>query len=126
MRLPILITHICAGLVGLLAGAGAMSFRKGSKRHALAGNIFFVAMVVMGSSAAILGNVFGGLFAVYLVTTAWLTARRREGERTVFDGALLLFVLGFGIWMLWAGVQVVRNPSRSYNGVPAGMFGMLF
>jgi len=83
-------------------------------------------MVVMGSSAAILGNVFGGLFAVYLVTTAWLTARRREGERTVFDGALLLFVLGFGIWMLWAGVQVARNPSRSYNGVPAGMFGMLF
>lgn len=103
-----------------------MSFRKGSRRHGLAGNVFFVAMVVMGSSAAILGNVFGGLFAVYLVTTAWLTVRRREAESTVFDWALLLFATGFGIWMLWAGVQVARNPSRSYSGVPAGMFGMFF
>ncbi len=126
MRLPILVVHICAGLVGLLAGAGAMSFRKGSRRHALAGNVFFVAMVVMGSSAAILGNVFGGLFAVYLVTTSWLTARRREGRNNIFDWSLLLFVLGFGTWMLWAGVQVARNPSLSYNGVPAGMFGMFF
>lgn len=126
MRLPILVIHICAGLVGLLAGTGAMSFRKGSRRHALAGNVFFVAMVVMGSSAAILGNVFGGLFAVYLVTTAWLTVRRRAAESTVFDWALLFFAIGFGIWMLWAGVQVARNPSRSYSGVPAGMFGMFF
>lgn len=126
MRLPILILHICAGLVGLLAGTGAMSFRKGSRRHALAGNVFFVAMVVMGSSAAILGNVFGGLFAVYLVTTAWLTARRRDGERSPFDWALFVFALAFGSWMLWAGVQVARSPSRSYSGVPAGMFGMFF
>lgn len=103
-----------------------MLFRKGSGGHAVAGNVFFVAMLIMGSSAAILGNVFGGLFAVYLVTTAWLTARHRRGETTVIDWALLVFVVGFGSWMFWAGVQVARNPSRSYNGVPAGMFGMLF
>jgi len=29
MRLPILIIHICAGNVGLLSGAAAVSFRKG-------------------------------------------------------------------------------------------------
>ena len=86
MRLPILIIHICAGLVGLLSGAAAMSFRKGSRRHRVAGNVFFVAMLVMGSSAAYLGNVFGGLFACYLVATAWLTARRREGKRVFSIG----------------------------------------
>src|SRR5271165_7003658 len=37
---PILIGHICAGTLGLLSGTAAMSFRKGSPRHALAGKIF--------------------------------------------------------------------------------------
>jgi len=30
MRLPILVIHICGGLVGLLYGIAAVSFRKGS------------------------------------------------------------------------------------------------
>jgi hypothetical protein len=37
---PILIAHICAGTSGLLSGTTAMSFRKGSPRHALAGKVF--------------------------------------------------------------------------------------
>ena len=37
MRLPRLVLHISAGVIGILSGAGAMSFRKGSPRHALAG-----------------------------------------------------------------------------------------
>lgn len=126
MRLPILVIHICAGLLGLLSGAAAMSFRKGSRRHGLAGNVFFVAMLVMGSSAAYLGNVFGGLFACYLVTTAWLTARRRAGERSVFDWCALLFILAFGVLALLKGIEMAKSPKLSLNGVPAGMFGMFF
>ena len=34
---PILFLHIAAGIVGILSGTAAMSFRKGSPRHALAG-----------------------------------------------------------------------------------------
>ena len=60
MRLPILIIHICGGLVGLLSGVAALSFRKGSPRHRMAGNIFFISMLTMASTAAYLGNVFGG------------------------------------------------------------------
>src|SRR5256885_14516303 len=126
MRLPILIIHICGGVVGLLSGAAAMSFRKGSRPHRLAGNIFFVAMLVMGSSAVYLGNVVGGLFACYLVTTAWLTARRRHGGSNVFDWGALLFILAFGVVMLIEGVEVAKTPERSVFGVPAGMFGMFF
>lgn len=126
MRLPILIVHICAGLTGLLSGFAAMSFRKGSQRHRMAGNIFFVAMLVMGSSAVYLGNVFGGLFACYLVWTAWLTARRRDGETSVFDWAALLFILVFGVCILIRGIEAARNSTMSFNGVPPGMFGMFF
>src|SRR5947209_17100576 len=79
-----------------------MSFRKGSPRHELAGKIFVIAMMTMASSAVYLafmkhqmGNVLGGTFAFYLVTTAWLTARRRDGETSLYDwGTLLIPLLG--------------------------------
>ena len=48
MRLPFLILHISAGIVGLISGAFAMTFRKGSERHRMAGDIFVVAMLIMG------------------------------------------------------------------------------
>jgi hypothetical protein len=89
---PLLPVHISAGVVGILSGAAAMSFRKGSPRHALAGEIFVIAMLTMSSSAVYLafmkhqmGNVLGGTFAFYLATTAWLTARRADGETSIFD-----------------------------------------
>src|SRR5207302_10068357 len=105
---PLLPVHISAGVVGILSGAAAMSFRKGSPRHALAGKIFVIAMLTMSSSAVYLafmkhqmGNVLGGTFAFYLATTAWLTARRADGETSIFDWGLLLIPLlvGIGLWI---------------------------
>lgn len=121
MRLPILVLHICAGVLGVLSGAAAMSFRKGSRRHRVAGNVFFVAMLVMGSSAAYLGNVFGGLFACYLVATAWLTARRREGETGIFDWAAFLFALAAGVLFVTHGVRLATGAVAPKPGVPVGM-----
>ncbi len=103
-----------------------MLFRKGSQRHRMAGNVFFVAMLLMGSSAVYLGNVFGGLFACYLVWTAWLTGRRRDGDTNVLDWAALLFALAFSVLALTRGIEMAQNPKLSLNGVPAGMFGMFF
>ena len=121
MRSPILILHICAGVVGLLSGGAAMSFRKGSHRHRRAGNIFFGTMFVMGSSAVYLGNVFGGLFACYLVTTAWLTARQREGETSKFDWIALLFGVVVGLAIVTNGVRVATGLVKGQPGVPVGM-----
>ena len=121
MRLPILVIHICAGVVGLLSGGAAISFRKGSHRHRRAGNIFFVAMLVMGLSAVYLGNVFGGLFACYLVTTAWLTARQREGETSIVDWIALLFGVVVGVAILTSGVRVATGSLKGQPGVPVRM-----
>ena len=121
MRPPILIIHICAGVVGVLSGAAAMSFRKGSRPHRVGGNLFFVAMLVMGSSAAYLGNIVGGLFACYLVATAWLTARRREGETSIFDWAAFLFALALGVVLVTHGVRLATGTVAPKPGVPVGM-----
>ena len=121
MRLPILIIHICGGLVGLLSGVAAVSFRKGSPRHRMAGNIFFISMLTMASTAALLGNVFGGASALYLVTTGWLTARRCEGETSIFDWGALLFGLAVGVPILTDGLRIVSGSIPPKPGVPVGM-----
>ena len=121
MRFPILIIHICGGVTGLVSGVAAMSFRKGSQRHRMAGNIFFIAMLTMASTAAYLGNVFGGASALYLVTTGWLTARRREGETTVFDWGVLLFGLAVGVPIMIDGLRIASGSIPPKPGVPVGM-----
>jgi hypothetical protein len=78
-------------------------------------------MLVMGSSAVYLGNVFGGLFACYLVTTGWLTARRREGETSISDWIALLFGVVVGVAILTSGVRVATGSLKGQPGVPVGM-----
>lgn len=126
---PLLALHICAGITGILSGAAAMSFRKGSRRHGLAGNVFFVAMLIMASSAVYLAlkkhqmnNVFGGILACYLVATAWVTARRRDAKTSVFDWGALAVALAVGAGILGYGLEAAKSPKGSIGGVPAGMF----
>src|SRR5579863_10534784 len=124
---PILLVHISGGTVGLLSGSAAIVFRKGSQRHALAGRIFVVAMLTMASLAAYLAvvrhqpsNIGGGIFTFYLILTAWLTARRRDGETSRFDWVLLLIPLALGILTWMNGLKVVRSGASSQDGVPVG------
>ena len=49
--------HIAAGGLALVLGAVALLVKKGGTTHRRSGLMFVCAMVVMGISAAILGNV---------------------------------------------------------------------
>jgi uncharacterized membrane protein len=51
---PLLPVHITAGILGILSGSAAMSFRKGSSRHVLAGRVFVVSMLTMAAAAVYL------------------------------------------------------------------------
>jgi hypothetical protein len=101
--------------MGLVSGTLAMIFRKGSLLHAKAGRVFVAAMLTMASSAVYLAavkhdnnNVGGGLLTLYLVATAWMTARRADGETSVFDWAALLIPLGTGATSWLHGIQMLR------------------
>jgi uncharacterized membrane protein len=125
---PALLVHIAGGTVGLLSGTAAIIFRKGSRRHALAGRIFVVAMLTMGSLAAYLAivrhqpsNFGGGVFTFYLILTAWLTARREDGQTARFDWLLLLMPLTLGTLTWMNGISIVRSKVDSPDGVPVGM-----
>jgi hypothetical protein len=125
---PILVVHICAGSLGLLSGTAAMAFRKGSPRHVLAGRVFVASMLTMGAVAVYLAitrhqpnNIGGGILTLYLIGTAWLTARRRDGETSRFDWVVLLIPLALGILTWMNGIKVVRSGANSQDGVPVGM-----
>ena len=125
---PILVVHICGGTLGLLSGTAAMSFRKGSPRHVLAGKVFVASMLTMAVFAVYLAikrhqpnNIGGGILTFYLIGTAWLTARRRDGETSRLDWVALLIPLTLGILNWVNGVQVVRSGANSQDGVPVGM-----
>lgn len=125
---PILLLHICGGTLGLLSGTAALSFRKGSPRHALAGKIFVASMLTMAVGAVYLAtvkhqqsNLGGGIFTFYLIGTAWLTVRRSPGETRRFDWILLLIPLTLGVLSWVNGLQVVRSGANYQDGVPVGM-----
>ena len=125
---PTLLVHICAGSLGLVSGTAAMVFRKGSPRHVLAGKVFVASMLTMGVFAVYLAivrhqpnNIGGGILTVYLIGTAWLTARRRDGETSRFDWVVMLIPLALGILTWMNGINVVRSGASSQDGVPVGM-----
>lgn len=131
MRTTILVFHICGGLVGLLSGAAAASFRKGSRLHALAGNVFVVSMLSMAAAGVLLaimksqpGNILGGTLTLYLVATAWLTAKRRDKDAEIglFDlGALSVVLAITAVEMTW-GIQAAISPSGLKYDYPPGPF----
>jgi uncharacterized membrane protein len=125
---PILIVHICAGNLGLLSGTAAMCFRKGSRRHVLAGRVFVASMLTMASVATYLAivrhqpsNIGPGILTFYLIGTAWLTARHKDGETSQFDWVVMLVPLALGVLTWMNGIKVVRSGASSQDGVPVGM-----
>ncbi len=126
---PLLLLHISGGTIGLLSGAAAVCFRKGSRRHGIAGNVFVISMLTLAASGILLailkhktGDTVGGALTLYLVATAWMTARRREERTDPFDWGALLFALGLvTLAATWAIAAATSQTGLKY-GYPAGAY----
>lgn len=130
MPSPLVFIHICGAIVGLFSGFLAMMFRKGPGLHAAAGNVFFISMLSMSSSGAYIAgfmrpnkaNFLVAVLTFYLVATAWVTARRRDGKPGLFDRVALLVVFADGAGGVIWGLQAASNPKGLKDGMPAAMF----
>lgn len=126
---PILLFHICAGTIGCLSGFVAVSFRKGSRGHALAGNVFVVSMLGLAASGVFLallklqpGNVIGGTLTFYLVATSWMTARRGDTKSTIFDWGAFLVILLLAAVVVTLAAEAAKSPTGRKYGYPAGVY----
>lgn len=133
---PLLALHISGGITGILSGAVAMVFRKGSWGHVVAGRVFVAAMLCMSGAGAYLAfikfqfmnvpeqitNVFAGTLTFYLVATALSTVRRKDGEAGMFDWSALLVVLAVGAGMVTFGVEAATSQTGLKFGYPAVLY----
>jgi len=128
----LILIHVCGAAVGLLSGYLAMFLRKGSGLHGAAGTAFFVSMLSMSSSAAFIAgfmrpnkaNFLVAVLTFYLVSTAWLAARRRDGRPGLFDRLAFLVVLVDGFAGLLWGMQAAGSPKGLKDGMPAALYFM--
>jgi hypothetical protein len=121
--------HIVAGSLALLAGYTAMFVMKGGLTHRRAGLLFVIAILVMGSTGAVMAalhsvriSVVAGLLVVYLVSTSLLTMRSSSLPPQVARNTLIglaglgLVVAALGIY--W-GVVGMQHPKGTLDGYPA-------
>ena len=126
----LVLTHVCSAAVGMLSGYMAMLFRKGSGLHGAAGSVFFLSMLAASAAGAILagfihpnsGNVIGSTLTFYLVSTAWVAAKRRDGKAGVFDWVALLFALAIAATAATWGVEAATSAKHSKDGYPAPFY----
>jgi hypothetical protein len=126
--------HIFAGTLGILSGFLAMFLRKGSRRHRQAGNVFFVSMLTMSSVAAYMAlvgtevaepngmNALQGILTFYLVSTAWLTARRADGKRGAVELLAFLVVAALVLGYATFGLEAARSATGLKYGYPVGIY----
>lgn len=130
MLLPI---HIAAGGLAIVLGAVTLLVKKGGTIHRRGGLLFVCAMLVMGSTASIMGfrksptdgNVFGGLITVYFVSTALTTVLPVSQWSRRFNVAALTAAAGLALAAIVSGVKAFNNPGLSPGGVPFRTIGMM-
>lgn len=128
---PLVVLHICMGSIALLSGTAALSFRKGERLHRGFGNVFFASMLGMSASGAFLAfikyeriNMVVGALTFYLVSTAWLTVKRKEGETGRFEIIACIAALATGIYGMTVGVEALNSKTGYLDGepIPAGVY----
>ena len=119
MLLPI---HIAAGALAIVLGAVALVVRKGGTTHRRSGLLFVYAMVVLGITASMLGNVLGGFMTVYFVGTALTTVRPVSSWTRLINSGALTIAVGLALVDIVLGVTAFNSPRGFLNGVPFVMF----
>jgi hypothetical protein len=125
----LLVAHISGGCVGILSGAAAVSFRKGTPWHSLAGKVFVISMLIMSGVAAGVApfldqrvNVVAALVTFYLVVTAWVAAKRRIRAVNAWDIAGLLFIVSVTAYTVYLQQLAANSASGTLDGSPPQAF----
>src|SRR3954468_4598063 len=88
----VLALHVSAGCTAIASGFAAVAFKKGGRRHQVAGTTFFVSMLTMSAIGAVVSPMLSdpisatmGVFMFYMVATAWITVQRPAGRVGLFE-----------------------------------------
>jgi uncharacterized membrane protein len=123
-----LVVHIAAGAVALIAGGIALFTAKGRSLHRRSGRVFAVSMLVMGLSGALIAaltgagvSVLAGFLASYFAVTAWTTVRAPATGGRALDLAMCLLAFALAAGSLGTGAAAVSAGRSALGGVPVGV-----
>ena len=130
LHLALRYTHISMGMLALMSGAAAMTFRKGSRLHRRSGTVFSVAMLIMAATGAfiatfitpVMGNIMGGTLTFYLVASGWATVARKPGETGRLDIGVALIGLATATLGFVFGLQAANSPTHLLDGYPPALY----
>jgi hypothetical protein len=133
----LLFAHIAGGATAMFAGATALATRKGGRLHGIAGNAFFVSMLVMTLIGGVVSlflftkhgdrkffDSLAGFITFYLVATGWMTVKRKAGTVGHTELAAFLFAALLVAVAITLGIAAGRSPSGLLGGYGSpGYFG---
>jgi hypothetical protein len=132
-----LIVHIAAGSLAILAGAGALYVTKGAKAHRRFGIFFVLSMLLMAGLGFYLAlfvpstgrgaappqaSAVIAVLTIYLVGTAWLTVRRQSSQ--VLNRLALLLSGGITAALILFGTQAALHSAKPGAFVPYFAFAL--
>ena len=126
----VLLLHVTAGSLGIVAGTVAAFSLKGARAHRLFGIVFCSAMTIMAvlggylalfttssvAAAPPQASVAVAALTLYLIFTAWLTVRRKAARLGLAEYVAVIAAMGIATTLLLFGVKAARL------GGPAGSF----
>ena len=121
--------HIITGALAIVSGFAAFFFRKGGLRHRQVGNVFFVTMLAMAGSGAIMAyletaslSVIAGTLTCYMVATSWSTVKQKPNQIGTFEyiAPWIGFIIAISSYVL--GFQGFENEDQMMHGFPAAMY----
>lgn len=125
MVTPEAILHVSAGVLGLMSGVVALSARKGARLHRAAGTVFFFVMLTtaatgtyLGFVSSEIGNAIAGIATIYLLTTSWVTIRRKDGDIGVFELGAFLFAAVSAVIAYYTAFAAIRTGTAMLGGIP--------
>ncbi|PKI17186.1 hypothetical protein CXF71_05485, partial [Colwellia sp. 12G3] len=121
--------HAIAGSIAIISGFSALSLRKSSKQHRTVGNVFVLAILLLGLtgiyiaySRSIMLSLVNGIFLCYFVGTAWMTVKRKAGTIGKFEWiAFFVALLIFGMLVNFA-IEASQTDSGKLNGFGPEVF----
>jgi hypothetical protein len=134
---PGLLLHIAAGTLAIVGGTGASAARKGSLLHRSFGQLFAVSIFVMAMLGIYLAltvptttaaftppraSISVAALTFYLVSTAWITVRRKPSVVGWPEYAALASALGIAAALLCFGVAALRAAAAPSAAVPYFVF----
>ena len=129
----LLILHVAAGSTALLAAIFAISFRKGAKKHNLAGKTYFWSMMAVAATAIPVSILrpnlmlfFVALFSSYMAYAGWRFGRKSRyimNRKPYVEWSMLIV----GIAMVVSGfLEVFAGATMGWVLVAFGSIGLQF